>query len=105
MVFTVSMAAEVLAVAVAVLSEVGLAGIEAGLKESVVSPLLPITATLTSTGTSAPSLKNTSRSIPSSGDSRSKEALSVSYENRISPTDTDSPFFLNHLVMMHVSTD
>ena len=65
-------------VAEALISEIALAGAEAGLNESVVSSFFPITATLTRTGTSAPSLKKISSSIPSSGDSRSNEALSVS---------------------------
>ena len=79
--------------------------IEPGLNGSADSPFCPITATLTSTGTSSPSPKKVSIRIPSAGDSRSNAALSVSYEKRMSPAEILSPAALNHRVMIHVSTD
>ena len=49
-----------------------------GANSSVDSPLLPITATLVSTGTSSPSSKNIASKIPSASASSSNDALSVS---------------------------
>ena len=49
-----------------------------GRREDVSSPFVPIAHTFTSTGTSSPFSKNISRSSPSSVDSHSNAALSVS---------------------------
>jgi hypothetical protein len=56
------------------------------------------------TGTSAPSSKNVSSMVPSTGAVISNDALSVSTSAITSPADTASPFRLTHRVITHSST-
>ncbi len=75
-----------------------------GVNPEISSPSSPITHIFKRHGTSSPSSKYVSKRTPSTFDSSSKVALSVSYVNNMSPTLTLSPFFLCHLETTHDST-
>src|SRR5215468_7139013 len=84
--------------------ERGLSLVPAGRYGAGSSPGVPITNRFVNTGTRAPSAKNVSSTVPSTGAVTSNVALSVSISATRSPSFTTSPLRRAHRAIRHSST-